>query len=109
VEVLTARQDAALDKRKIKLEVRGKSGSKARVKGRLIVDGYPAPYEERLGSDAGRLRGGDARLTLRLDRRDHEVLAFGAQACWGAEVRGRAEAAGRASRFTGALRKPPGC
>ena len=107
--MLTTRQDAALDKREIKLEVRGKSGAKARVKGKLVVDGYPSPYEERLGSDAGRLRGGDARLTLRLDRRDHEVLAFGAQACWRAEVRGRAEAAGRASRFAETLRKPASC
>ena len=108
LELLTESQRAALREQRIKVRVTSRRGDRARVEATLVVGGYPSDYVLELGRDAGRLRGGDAALSLKLSARHREVLAFGAQACEPATLRGKVEAA-RPARFSEALRRPRRC
>ena len=56
LELLTETQEAVLRKEAVKVEVQSKRGDEARVKARLVVDGFPDDYSFRLGPESRRLR-----------------------------------------------------
>ncbi len=108
LELLTETQEAVLRNEAVKVEVRSKRGDEARVKARLVVDGFPEDYSFWLGPESRRLRHNEARARLDLSARQQEVLAFAEQACDGATLRLHAKAARRAANLSAPL-PPKGC
>jgi hypothetical protein len=104
LELLTASQQEALDKRAIRVAVRSKRGKKVRADATLVVDGFPAPYAFKLGPESERLKRRKAKLRFRLSSRKREVLEFAAQACDKATVDVRARAARRTGKLKATLR-----
>lgn len=99
LELLTASQQEALNKRAIKVAVSSKRGKKVRAEGTLVVGGFPADYTFKLGPESKPLKRRQAKLRFPLSARKHEVLEFAAQACDKATV----EVEARAARKTGSL------
>jgi hypothetical protein len=104
LELLTASQEEALDKRAIRVAVRSKRGSKVRADATLVVDGFPAPYTFKLGPESKRLKRSQANLRFPLSARKREVLEFAAQACDDATIAVEARAARATGRLEGTLR-----
>jgi hypothetical protein len=108
LELLTASQQEALDKRAIKVAVTSKRGSKVRAEATLVVDGFPADYTFKLGPESKPLKRREANLRFPLSARKREVLEFAAQACDNATVEVEARAAGRTGTLDATLR-PEDC
>lgn len=102
--LLTETQEAVLRNDAVRVKVRSRAGRKARVKGHLVVDGFPDDFSFRLGPEVKRLRDHEAKLKLPLSARQAEVLAFAEQACDGAALALRAKVGKRARRLDAPLR-----
>jgi hypothetical protein len=102
--LLTETQNAVLRNDAVKVRVRSKRGREARVKARLVVDGFPDDFSFRLGPETRRLREREAKLRLPLSARQAEVLAFAEQACDDATLALVAKAGKRKTRRDAVLR-----
>jgi len=105
LELLTETQRAALRHESIRVGVESRRGDEARAEAGLVVEGYPDDFHFRLGPERKRLRDGEATIRLKLSARQHEVLAFAAQACMGTTVNVEAKAAGKTAKLSAHLRK----
>jgi hypothetical protein len=107
--LLTLTQEAALERQAIKVEVESKAGTKARVKARFVVDGFPDDFVFRLGPVGKRLRDNEATAKLKLSARQREVLDFAMKSCRDASLNLKATAATRTGRLRAQLQLPADC
>ena len=109
LELLTASQAGALEKKSIKIGVESKRGDEVRVKATLTVSGIPEPYVFALKPQTKPLKGEEANVRLTLSARQREVLAFAEQACMGAKITATGKVGKQIGDLKAQLRKDPGC
>jgi hypothetical protein len=109
LELLTKTEEAALEKRAIKIGVESKRGKKVGAEATLVVDGFPDDFVFKLGPDREKLRNDEATLRFPLSARKREVLDFAIKSCRGATISVRAEVGKGKGFLNGNLRRPSDC
>jgi hypothetical protein len=109
LELLTKTEEAALEKRAIKIGVESKRGRKVGAEATLVVDGFPDDFVFKLGPDREKLRNDEATLRFPLSARKREVLDFAIKSCRGATISVRAEVGKGKGFLNGNLRRPSDC
>jgi hypothetical protein len=109
LELLTKTEEAALEKRAIKIGVESKRGKRVGAEATLVVDGFPDDFVFKLGPDREKLRNDEATLRFPLSARKREVLDFAIKSCRGATISVRAEVGKGKGFLNGNLRRPSDC
>jgi hypothetical protein len=109
LELLTRTEEAALEKRAIKVGVESKRGRKVRAEATLVVDGYPDDFVFKLGPDGDKLRHHEATVRFPLSARKREVLDFAIKSCRASTITVRAEVGRGSATLNGNLQRPPDC
>ncbi len=109
VTLLTVNEQAAVEKRAIKILVEAKRGAEAKASGDVVVDGYPEDFPFELGQVTRPLRNRQAKVSFPLSARKIELISFAADTCRGTSVTVRAEVKKRVRTVRANLAVPSDC
>ena len=109
VKLLTVNEQAAVDKRAIKIRVEAKHGAEAKASGDVIVDGYPEDFPFELAQVTKPLKNKQATISFPLSARKVELISFAADTCRSTSITVRAEVKKRVRTVSGNLAVPSDC
>lgn len=109
IELLTVSEQAAVNKRAIKIRVEARRGAEAVASAHVVVDGYPEDFPFGLGPETRPLRRDQATIRFPLSARKVELISFAAQTCRGTTISIEAEVKKRIGRLTRELALPSDC
>jgi hypothetical protein len=109
IELLTVNEQAAVEKRAIKVRVTAKRGAEAVASAHVVVDGYPEDFPFGLGPETRPLKGNDATIRFPLSARKVELISFAAETCRGTSISVEAEVKKRIGRISRELAVPSDC
>ena len=109
IELLTVNEQAAVEKRAIKVRVEARRGAEAVASADVVVDGYPEDFPFGLGPETKPLKRNEATIRFPLSARKVELISFAAQTCRGTSITIEAEVKKRVGRISRSLAVPSDC